>query len=145
MMRLVPGRVLIGAVGSLYLLTVAFLVLAPLNIVRYHTWFWELTGQHLGLAWTAGREEALDELVNVALFIPAGYLIHRWRRGVSSPTWSTVRAALGVTAMAAIASETIQIFLPSRHASVADVITDIRLLRRICGDFPASVRYQGCS
>ena len=108
-----------------YLLGLVLLLLAPLNIVRYHTRFWELTGRGLGLRWTPGREQVLDAVVNVALFVPLGFLVHRWWRHGSPPSRQTVWRTLGVAAGLAGSVETIQIFLPLRHASVLDLVSNL--------------------
>ena len=55
---------------------------ASLRIVRYHSRFWKLMGQYLGIGWTLGRERVLDDVVNVGLFVPLGFLVHigvAWR------------------------------------------------------------------
>ena len=117
------SRVIIATVA--YLLGLLPLLLAPLNIVRYHTRFWELAGRYLGLGWTAGREQVLDAVVNAALFVPLGFLVHRWWRRSSPPSRQTVWRTLGVAAVLAGSVETIQIFLPLRHASVLDLVTDV--------------------
>ena len=108
-----------------YLLGLVPLLLAPLNIVRYHSRFWELAARDLGVTWTAGREQVLDAVVNVALFVPLGFLVHRWWRGISPPSQQTVWRTLGVAAVLAGSVETIQIFLPLRHASVLDVVSGV--------------------
>src|SRR5262249_18627744 len=101
------------------------LLLAPLRIVHYHTRFWELTGRYFGIGWTLGREQALDDVVNVMLFIPLGFLMHRWWRRGSSPTWATACATLAFIALLASSIEFPQLFTPGRPASVTDVIADI--------------------
>ena len=108
-----------------YLLGLVPLLLAPVNIVRYHSRFWELTGLHLGLGWTAGSEQVLDAVVNVGLFVPLGFLLHRWWRHSAPPSRRTVWRTLGVAAVLAGSVETIQIFLPLRRASVLDVVSDL--------------------
>ena len=125
-----PGPMTRGAqwpaVAALaYLLCLVILFLVPLNIVRSHTRFWELTSRHLGLAWSARHEQALDAAVNVVLFVPLGLLVHRWWRRGSRPSRHTVWGTLGVAAALAGSAETIQIFLPLRHASVLDLVSDI--------------------
>jgi len=112
------------AAGLVYLLVLGFLLIAPLRIVRYHTLFWELTGRYVGLGWTAGREQALDAAVNVALFVPLVFLGHRWWRAGSPPSWATAGATLTGICCLAASIELVQIFLPWRSASVADVLSD---------------------
>ena len=108
-----------------YLVALVLLLLAPLNIVRYHTRVWELAARDLGIGWTAGREQVLDAVVNVGLFVPLGFLVHRWWRHSSPPSRQTVWRTLGVTAVLAGSVETIQSFLPLRHASVLDLLSDV--------------------
>ena len=119
------ARPLVIGATIAYLLGLVPLLLAPLNIVRYHTRFWELTGGALGFTWTAGREQALDAAVNLALFVPLGFLVHRWRRGGDPPSRRTVWGTLGVAAVLAGGVEVIQTALPPRHASVLDFLTDV--------------------
>lgn len=120
----VRRRGIVAAAGLVYLLGLGILLIAPLKIVRYHDLFWLFTGRHLGLGWTAGREEALDAAVNVALFVPLGFLGHRWWRAGSPPSWATVTALLTIICLLAASVEIVQIFLPWRSASVADVLSD---------------------
>ena len=118
-------RRLIAAAALLYLVALIVLLLTPLNIVRYHTRFWELTGQHLGLGWTAGREQALDGAVNVVPFIPLGFLVHRWWRRGSPPSWATVGSTVAFMTLLASSMEFVQIFLAWRYASVADIFSNV--------------------
>ena len=109
----------------LYLVALIVLLLTPVDIVRYHTRFWELTGQYLGLGWTAGREQGLDGAVNILLFVPLGFLVHRWWRDDSPPSWVTAGSTVVVLTLLASSMESIQIFLAWRHASVADILSNI--------------------
>jgi hypothetical protein len=86
----VRARGVVAAAGLVYLLGRGIFLIAPLRIVRYHTLFWQFTGRHLGLGWTAGREQALDASVNVALFVPLGFLGHRWWRALRGQGYSSV-------------------------------------------------------
>jgi VanZ like family len=126
-----PGRgprvePVVALAGLAYLLGLGLgiLLIALLRIVRYHTLFWQFTGRHLGLGWTAGRERARDAAVNAALFVPLGFLGHRWRRAGSTPSWATASATLITICLVAASMEMLQIFLPWRSASVADVFSD---------------------
>ena len=94
-MRLGTGRSTGWSDAAAYS-TVIFgiLLIAPLRIVRYHTLFWQFTGRRLGLGWTAGREQALDAAVNAAIFVPLGFLGHRWWRAGSTPSWAAASATL---------------------------------------------------
>lgn len=120
----VRARGVVAAVGLVYLLGLGILLVAPLRIVRYHTMFWQFAGRHLGLGWTAGREQALDAVVNAALFVPLGYLGHRWWRAGSTPSWATASATLTIICLVAAGVEIVQLFLPWRSASLADVFSD---------------------
>ena len=120
----VRARGVVAAAGLVYLLGLGSLLIAPLRIVRYHTLFWQFTGRHLGLGWTAGRERVLDAAVNAALFVPLGFLGHRWWRAGSTPSWATAGAPLALICLVAASMEIVQIFLPWRSASVADVLSD---------------------
>ena len=124
-----PGRgaraaLVVAAAGLVYLLGLGILLIVPLGIVRYHTLFWQFTGRRLGLGWTAGRERALDAAVNAALFVPLGFLGHRWWRAGSPPSWATASATLTIICLVAASVELAQIFLPWRSASVVDVFCD---------------------
>jgi hypothetical protein len=120
----VRARGIVAAAGLVYLLGLCILLIAPLGIVRYHTLFWEFTGRRLGLGWTAGRERALDAAVNAAVFVPLGFLGHRWWRAGSPPSWATAGVTLTLICLLAAGVEVVQIFLPWRSASVADVVSD---------------------
>jgi VanZ family protein len=106
------------------LLGLAVLLVAPLGIVHYHTRFWELAGRYLGLGWTVGRERALDAALNIALFVPLGFLVHGWWRAGSSPAWASARATVALLSLVAAGFETLQVFLPWRSASLSDVLSD---------------------
>jgi hypothetical protein len=121
----VRARRIIAAVGLVYLLGLGILLIAPLKIVSYHSLFWQFTDRHLGLGWTAGREQALDAVVNVALFVPLGFLGHRWWRVGSTPSWATASVPLTIIGLMTAGVEIVQIFLPWRSASVADVLSDM--------------------
>lgn len=123
-MSAVRGRGVVAAVGLVYLLALGVLLIAPLRIVHYQMLFWQFTGRHLGFGYTAGRERALDVAVNVAVFVPLGFLVHRWWRAGSTPSWATASSTVALICLAAVLVEIAQIFLPWRHASVADVISD---------------------
>ena len=118
----VRARGVVAAAGLIYLL--GLLLIAPLRIVRYHALFWQFTGRRLGLGWTAGREQALDAAVNVASFVPLGFLGHRWWRAGSTPSWATASVTLTIICLVAASMEIVQIFLSWRSASVADVFSD---------------------
>lgn len=117
-------RDVVAAAGLLYLLGLGILLIAPLRIVRYHDLFWLFTGRRLGLGWTAGRERALDAAVNAAVFMPLGFLGHRWWRAGSPPSWATAGVTLALVCLVAAGVELAQIVLPWRSASVADVLSD---------------------
>jgi hypothetical protein len=114
----------VAAAGLAYLLGLGILLIAPLRFVRYHTLFWQFSGRHLGLGWTAGREQALDAAVNAALFVPLAFLGYRWWRAGSPPSWATASATLTMICLVATSTEIVQIFLPWRSASVADVFSE---------------------
>lgn len=120
----VRARGVVEAAGLVYLLGLGFLLIAPLKIVRYHTLFWELTGRRLGFGWTAGREQALDAAVNAAVFLPLGFLGHRWWRVGSTPSWATAGATVIIICLVAAGMEIVQIFLPWRSASVTHFLSD---------------------
>jgi hypothetical protein len=99
----------VAAAGLVYLLGLCILLIAPLRIVRYHDLFWLFTGRHLRLGWTAGREQALDAAVNAAVFMPLGFLGHRWWRAGSTPSWATASATLTIICLVAASMEIVQI------------------------------------
>jgi glycopeptide antibiotics resistance protein len=107
--------------ASVYAAALVVLLVAPLNIVHYHSRFWELMWR-CGIRWTALREKALDEILNAALFVPLAALFHGLCRGGKPFSRRTICETLSVATILAIGIETIQIFLPSRHASIADVM-----------------------
>jgi glycopeptide antibiotics resistance protein len=112
-------------VAALYLISLAALLVSPVTSVRYQDQLWDWTARYLGFGWSAGREAALDALINVALFVPVGFLLHRRLR--AECRWSRYAARWTVTVAAALAAaiEFIQIFLPARHASIFDVLAAV--------------------
>lgn len=72
-------------------------------------------------AWGVPREPAavvLEVLANVALFAPFGLLL-----SVAVPSWSP-RAIIGLGLVVSIAIELVQLGIPSRFATVSDVIAN---------------------
>ena len=67
---------------------------------------------------------SLDVALNVAIFVPLGWLLARvgHSRGLSRPG-VIVLAAVGCGALS-LSAETVQFFLPSRHSSVIDVVAN---------------------
>ena len=125
MLRARAERVLLTIVTAVYVLGVVVLLLAPVTTVYYQTLFWEFAGRHVGFGWSARHERLLDDVVNVAMFAPMGFFVHRWWRRSATSSWTTVWGTLGLVTTLAATSETIQIFLPFRHVSMRDVMTDI--------------------
>ena len=118
------GRLpLFGAVLSVGI--VGLILVLPLPIVRYHTLFWELSGRYTGVGWSGAGERVLDAVVNVVLFVPLGFVLHRWRRRGARATRSTVWHAMAIGAAGAAGAEFIQLFLPWRHAALMDVAMNI--------------------
>ena len=109
------------AASLVYAAALGTLLVAPLDIVRYHSAFWNLLWRH-GIVWSARREHALDETLNVALFIPFGILVHRWWRVAGASSRLAVWGTLGTALLVAVIIEGTQMFLPSRHASIIDVV-----------------------
>jgi len=119
------ARRIVVAAALVYLLGLGLLLIAPLRIVHYHDQIWLFTLRRLGLGWTAGRERALDAVVNAGVFMPLGFLGHRWWRAGSPPSWATGGVTLTGICLLAAGVEIAQIFLPWRNASVADVVSDV--------------------
>ncbi len=87
------------------------IVLAPFQFGPASGTMPQLLGPHEGLL--------ADLTLNVVLFLPAGFLLHRLLRGRLG-----ILAVLGLGALASFAIEWTQLFLPGRYSSWTDVLAN---------------------
>ena len=67
---------------------------------------------------------AADAIVNVALFVPLGWLLARGIADLAASTLARVLIASGLCGGLSLAVETLQFFLTSRYSSLIDVLTN---------------------
>lgn len=65
-----------------------------------------------------------DGLLNMAAFVPSGWLLYGAIRDVKLSTGARVCVVGAFSAVFSLAMETVQFFMPSRYSSVIDVLTD---------------------
>jgi VanZ family protein len=65
-----------------------------------------------------------DGLLNVAAFVPLGWLLSRGIRDVAASSRSRVLTVVGFCVLVSLVVETLQFFLPSRYSSLVDVLTN---------------------
>lgn len=100
------GLILLGYL----LVAVGAVVLAPFELVRPTRFEWSLLGP-----W-GGAPNWADLALNVVLFVPLGFLAMRLAAG----RWAPWRVAL-LGACAALAIESLQLFIPGRFSTLSDV------------------------
>jgi glycopeptide antibiotics resistance protein len=65
-----------------------------------------------------------DGILNVAAFVPLGWLLSRGIRDIAASSTGRVFTVAGFCVMVSLAVETLQFFLPSRYSSLIDVLTN---------------------
>ncbi len=93
------------------LIALLVIVLAPFRFGAPSGSMLQLVGPHEGLM--------ADLALNVVLFLPAGFLLHRLRRGRLG-----IVAVFGLGALASLAIEWTQLFLPGRYSTWTDVLAN---------------------
>ena len=104
--------------AGLYVLLLVPALLAPIGRVKHvHAYLMEM-------AYRGGAHFAADTLVNVALFLPLGWLLHRAarRRGATGPASLALVVVAG--GLFSLSVETLQYFLATRYSSAVDVATN---------------------
>jgi VanZ family protein len=66
----------------------------------------------------------IDASLNVAAFVPLGWLLYRAARPRSVTALGCVLGVAGACAALSLSVETLQFFIASRHSSVVDVLAD---------------------
>jgi VanZ family protein len=109
---------------ALYAGVLIVLLTIPIDGARALDALWAVAARH-GVAYTPGRERLLDAAVNVALFVPLGWLLHRFVRRPRRPSAGAVGIVILVAAAASSLTEAVQLLLPWRHASLLDVVASV--------------------
>ena len=110
------------ALLPLWALFIALVGTLPLsNFVGHSHWEyiqWLPTAENF-----RSRRFLFDVVANMALFLPLGYLLHRWH------STSTARRALflaaGVAGLLALSIEWFQVYCHNRHPSPTDVVSNV--------------------
>jgi VanZ family protein len=108
---------LLAAVG-LYLLVLLPALLLPFPTTHHHRRAY-LMEYRASRPWLS-RDVAL----NVAVFVPLGWLLARVGHSRGLSTLGVILLTAGGCGAVSLAAETVQFFLPSRHSSVIDVVAN---------------------
>jgi uncharacterized SAM-binding protein YcdF (DUF218 family) len=104
-------------VAALYVLLLLPALIVPIGRVHARTYLLEI-------GYRSGRHFAADTLINVALFLPLGWLLRRGLRPYGlAGTRGVVVIGLACAALS-LAIETMQYFLAMRYSSIVDVATN---------------------
>lgn len=101
-----------------YMLLVVAILVAPISMPHDRRGY--LTEYHLPL----GRRLVADVAVNIALFVPLGWGLHRTGRGLGVPPRTLLVAAVLAAALFSLLMETLQFWLPARYSSIVDVLAN---------------------
>ena len=101
-----------------YMLLVVAILVAPTSAPHDRRGY--LAEYHLPL----GRRLAADLAVNIALFVPLGWGLHRTGRGLGVPPRTVLVAAVLAAAVFSLLMETLQFWLPARYSSIVDVLAN---------------------
>lgn len=112
----VPLRSLVAAV--LYLVVLLPLLVTD-NDGRPHPRAYLLEFRH-----GSPRRLIVDAILNTAVFVPLGWLLHRALRDLPTSTAGRLAIVAAVGATFSLTVETLQLVLPSRYSSLIDVLTN---------------------
>lgn len=101
-----------------YMLLVVAILVAPTGTPHDRRGY--LTEYHLPL----GRRLVADVAVNIALFVPLGWGLHRTGRGLGVPPRTLLVSAVLAAALFSLLMETLQFWLPARYSSIVDVLAN---------------------
>jgi glycopeptide antibiotics resistance protein len=100
--------------AGLYVLLLLPALVAPIGRVHARAYLMEF-------AYRGGRHLAADTLLNVALFLPLGWLLHRAARQYGLAGSTSVLLIVAACALFSLSIETLQYFLDTRYSSILDV------------------------
>ena len=108
-----PRYALIGTL--IYMLVVAAALMVPASAPHANRGYL----QDIPL----GRRLVADIALNVAMFVPMGWGLHRAARRRGAPRTPLLRAVI-LAAAFSLTMETVQAWLPNRYSSVVDVLAN---------------------
>jgi uncharacterized SAM-binding protein YcdF (DUF218 family) len=103
--------------AGLYVLLLLPALIAPTGRVHVRTYLLEF-------GYRSGRHFAADTLINVAVFLPLGWLLRRGLRRSGPARMGGVLTVGLACAVLSLAIETMQYFLATRYSSILDVATN---------------------
>jgi glycopeptide antibiotics resistance protein len=103
--------------AGLYVLVLLPALVAPIGRVHARAYLMEL-------AYRGGGHFAADTLLNVALFLPLGWLLHRAARQHGRTRRASLVVAVAAGVAFSLSVETLQYFLATRYSSILDVTTN---------------------
>jgi glycopeptide antibiotics resistance protein len=127
----------VAAIAYAAVLVSLLLMPAPAAIAPGPTEFLE-TGRLL-----SGRMGIRDLVINVAVFVPAGFLIHAALRGAVRRRLAVTAGTVVIGAALSVGAEALQFTIPGRYSSASDVAANVAglalgiLLEHLITDAPA--------
>jgi glycopeptide antibiotics resistance protein len=100
--------------AGLYVLLLLPALVAPIGRVHARAYLMEF-------AYRGGGHFAADTLLNVALFLPLGWLLHRAARRYGIAGRTSLFLVVAACAGFSLSIETLQYFLATRYSSIVDV------------------------
>jgi glycopeptide antibiotics resistance protein len=107
---------LLGTIA--YMLVVVVILIVPAAAPHARSGY--LTEYQLPI----GRRFIGDVIVNIAMFVPIGWGLHRVARHLGAPTRPLALAVALVAAAFSVLMETAQFWLPARYSSIVDVVAN---------------------
>jgi len=103
-------------IGTLvYTILLVILLVAPLSAPHVHR------GYLMEFRLPIGRRLIADVAVNIAIFAPLGWGLHRSARRLDLGPSTRFLVVVGSAAAFSLAMETVQYWLPGRYSSIVDV------------------------
>jgi glycopeptide antibiotics resistance protein len=104
--------------AGLYVLLLLPVLVAPIGRVKHaHAYLMEMV-------YRGGAHLAVDMLVNVVLFLPLGWLLHRAARRQGATGRTSLVLVVAAGGLFSLSVETLQYFLATRYSSGVDVATN---------------------
>ena len=106
-------------IAGLYLVVLLPFLVVDFERAFHHRRMYLLEFRHASVA-----DLTKDGVLNIAVFVPAGWLLHAAIRDVTLSLRARVLVVGGFCALFSLAMETVQFFMPSRYSSLIDVLTN---------------------
>jgi VanZ family protein len=113
------SRLTFPILGTLaYALFVAIILVVPTSAPHPHRGY---LADHPPVL---GRRFVADIAVNIAIFVPLGWCLHRTGRALGLSPRAAVAGAVAGATLFSVSMETLQFWLPARYSSIVDVVAN---------------------